>query len=518
MQETPLPEIFDSRDEPAAAGAPAVQPPAASTAVAKVDLLALAISRFGEWRAGAAALVERYRAVAFDLSTATGYAELTKAIAEVRAPRYAAQNVAKASKSELAVISKAVGAEEAAVTAFLDATEKRLVALRDAHDAKVAADKAEAARIEAERIAAHQAKIATIKSFLGRCQGLPAARIALGIEELQGQVYGDDWQEFAGLALDAKTETLEAMRILRAQTFDREAEAARIEAERKAEADRLAAQREDQARVAAEQAEAARHLAEQRDELARQQKVIADNMLRVTGLQGRIAEIRAAATGHEHATAADLAEAITAVTALDVSEGRFQELSGLAEMARTSTLAALRGLHFDAIERAGHASNDATARQLEAEVAAERARADAQCIAEEQRQHDAAIEHAERARHADAVTAAQTIAEKLPLAVAMGVIDPEHAKRIGALAANLTADFVIGNAAKYEPANLTLGTICGRLGFTISGAFLADELHVRPTSTDKRAQLYTEAQYQTICRQLQAHVGAMAELHEGKND
>ena len=86
--------------------------------MAKVDLLALALSRFGQWRAGAAALVERYRAVAFDLSTATGYAELTKAIAEVRAPRYAAQNVAKASKSELAGISKAVGAEEAAVTAL----------------------------------------------------------------------------------------------------------------------------------------------------------------------------------------------------------------------------------------------------------------------------------------------------------------------------------------------------------------------------------------------------------------
>ena len=352
MFETPFPESSEARDKHAAAAAhPVQQQPPASTAVAKVDLLALALSRFGEWRVGAAALVERYRAVAFDLSTLKGYAELTKAIAEVRAPRYAAQNVAKASKSELAGISKAVGAEEAAVTAFLDATEKRLVALRDAHDAKVAADKAKAARIEAERIAAHQAKIATIKSFLGRCQGLPAARIALGIDQLAGQVYGDDWQEFAVPAAVEQRATLEAMRTLHAQTVEREAEAARLEA-----------QRADLARVAAEQADAARQLAEQRAELVRQQKAIADNVVRVTGLQGRIAEIRAAATGHERATAADLAEAITAVAALDVSEGQFQEFACLAAMARGQTLTALKLAHFEAVLREDAAEAERQAR------------------------------------------------------------------------------------------------------------------------------------------------------------
>ena len=341
MFETPFPEISEARDKHAAAAQHPVPQQTPASAVAKVDLLALALSRFGEWRAGAAALVERYRAVAFDLSTPKGYAELTKAISEVRAPRFAAQNVAKASKSELAGVSKAIGAEEAAVTAFLDATEKRLVALRDAHDAKVAADKAEAARLEDERIAGHQAKIATIKSFLGRCQGLPAARIALGIEQLQGQAYSaDDWQEFAVPAANAQCETLEAMRTLHAQTVEREADAARLKL-----------QRADQARVAAEQADAFRQLAEQRAELARQQKVIADNVVRVTDLQGRIAEIHAAATGHERATSADLTEAITAVAALDVSEGQFQEFACLAAMARGQTLTALNLARFEAVMR-----------------------------------------------------------------------------------------------------------------------------------------------------------------------
>jgi putative phage-type endonuclease len=70
--------------------------------------------------------------------------------------------------------------------------------------------------------------------------------------------------------------------------------------------------------------------------------------------------------------------------------------------------------------------------------------------------------------------------------------------------------------ASAEPATLTLGAICGRLGFTVGGAFLAEQLHVRPAATDKRAQLYTESQYQTICRQLLSHVGAMAELYAGE--
>ena len=64
-----------------------------------------------------------------------------------------------------------------------------------------------------------------------------------------------------------------------------------------------------------------------------------------------------------------------------------------------------------------------------------------------------------------------------------------------------------------EPATLTLGAICGRLGFTVSGDFLRDTLHIAPARTDKRAMLYTEAQFRMICSQLQSHVSAMAELY-----
>jgi len=66
-----------------------------------------------------------------------------------------------------------------------------------------------------------------------------------------------------------------------------------------------------------------------------------------------------------------------------------------------------------------------------------------------------------------------------------------------------------------EPATLKLGVICERLGVTMTAQFLADVLHVRPARVDGASRLFTESQYLTICRQLQAHVGAMAEMYAG---
>lgn len=72
-------------------------------------------------------------------------------------------------------------------------------------------------------------------------------------------------------------------------------------------------------------------------------------------------------------------------------------------------------------------------------------------------------------------------------------------------------------ARRDEPATLNLGTICGRLGFIVRADFLADTLHIRPAKVDgNRPGLYTESQFRTICRQLQSHVGAMAELYAGE--
>ena len=157
--------------------------------------------------------------------------------------------------------------------------------------------------------------------------------------------------------------------------------------------------------------------------------------------------------------------------------------------------------------------------------------------AEAKRLADEAIRQAEAKRQADELAAqraeserlaaeaelrrstlasAQVIAQTLPEAVRAGAIEPDRAERLGGLVAKMTAEVAIEQAKKDEPATLKLGTICDRLCFTVSAQFLADVLHVKPARTDGRASLFTESQFQTICRQLQAHVGALAELYAGE--
>ncbi len=66
-----------------------------------------------------------------------------------------------------------------------------------------------------------------------------------------------------------------------------------------------------------------------------------------------------------------------------------------------------------------------------------------------------------------------------------------------------------------EPATLTLGAICDRLCFTVSASFITDVLRIKAAGmTPRKTPLYTERQFGLICRQLQAHVAAVAEVHE----
>lgn len=74
----------------------------------------------------------------------------------------------------------------------------------------------------------------------------------------------------------------------------------------------------------------------------------------------------------------------------------------------------------------------------------------------------------------------------------------------------------LGAPARHpdELATLRLGTICERLGFTVTAAFLADTLHVKHSATDNAARLYRESDWPVICRQLIAHISAASEIHE----
>lgn len=148
-----------------------------------------------------------------------------------------------------------------------------------------------------------------------------------------------------------------------------------------------------------------------------------------------------------------------------------------------------------AAEAARIAAAEQRAREQAEAAAAERLRQEQAAAATEQRRQEAAAAEAQRAL-------AQASAPVAPAPAVVSVSAPVAAPRAAAVP-----------PADDEPATLKLGDICGRLGFTVSAAFLADTLHIRPARTDGRAALFSERQYQQICSQLRSHIGAVAELY-----
>lgn len=57
-----------------------------------------------------------------------------------------------------------------------------------------------------------------------------------------------------------------------------------------------------------------------------------------------------------------------------------------------------------------------------------------------------------------------------------------------------------------EPATLKLGTICERLGFTMTAAFVFDTLGIKPAKSEGAAKLYRESDFGRICAALQQHI------------
>ncbi len=140
----------------------------------------------------------------------------------------------------------------------------------------------------------------------------------------------------------------------------------------------------------------------------------------------------------------------------------------------------------------------------------------AEAAREAKRQADALAEQQRRqAVEAAAALAAEVAAKAAAVPPPVPVV-PVQAAPVPPAAPIVPPPAPIVSAPRAdEPATLTLTAICGRLGFSVSGAFVGDTLHVRPR-VEGASRLFTESQFRTICRQLQSHVSAMAELYAGE--
>jgi hypothetical protein len=303
----------------------------------KVDLKAVALAQFGDWRGAVSAARKTLDGVAHDVSTAAKLADVVALRNRlIRTPRAEVRRVSKAVKSRLAAVSKDVGAEEDAAVAAYDDAEALITPQIDAGQQKLDEERLERERLAAERAQKITDELAEISTFLDRArttEGMTAERVGKGIAILAAMTFcPDDWIDPAAAA-KVQLQTIAGMHELQAKLAAEEAAAAQMEALRLAN-ERMAAQ-----------------LAAQQAALDAQAAALRAEQNRITGLKARIAEIHAAATGHDSATAADLYEAMVAVTALDVSEAQYQEYTALAMAAQDATLATLQDLHFKAVER-----------------------------------------------------------------------------------------------------------------------------------------------------------------------
>lgn len=199
------------------------------------------IVEYDEIEANIATLRAEFAGRVFDLTTAAG----DKLAREVRGKfvklRTTLEAIRVREKAPLLARGRSLDAEAARFTKELLALEKPIDEQIKADERRRAAEAAEKARIERERIAALQKRISAIRDEPRACIGKPAQYIADTIGDVEDIKIGEEFAEFVDDAMAARATTLEALRALHGQAVAAEETARQLEAER-AERRRIAAE------------------------------------------------------------------------------------------------------------------------------------------------------------------------------------------------------------------------------------------------------------------------------------
>jgi hypothetical protein len=184
---------------------------------------------------------------------------------ELMRARTTISKVAKEARDDAVKFGKAVVAEEARLVAIIEPEETRLKGLRDNWDTEQARAKAEAERIERERLLALGARIQEIRGFARLAQDCRSSDAVRRLVERLAGLDMTGFAEFEAEAISVLTETRQQVEQVLNTRLATEAEAARLKAER----EELARQ---QAETAERQRIESEKLAAERAEFARQQQ------------------------------------------------------------------------------------------------------------------------------------------------------------------------------------------------------------------------------------------------------
>lgn len=441
----------ETLEHPAEIADEVVQAPAPSTS---------AVAEYNQTEAALAELRTRLAGRTYDLRTTAGdkqaradRLELTRLLSALEAKRVEV-------KAPLLDRSRLVDAEAKRIAGELEALRQPIDTAIKLDEQRREEERRAAAEAEARRVAALRERLKFLTDAPARAVGKTAAELdrIIGTLEL-APVNEATFAEFLPEALRARDDSLAVLREMLVATKRAEEEAERLKAER--------------ARIEREE-----------------------------HLRRRLHELRSLGIGMMGRGPAELREALDALDTVDVSAATWGDFAAQAVEARGEVHSDLQRMLAAAVERE---AQRVEAQRLAA-VAAEQAEVQRRQDAEAARQREEAA-----AAAIPAVTGTpdghlmQDVSRELTQALASKPDAMLHAREAAQA------------IAEAQPATIALGAICKRLdpdgGLKMTAAFLAARLHVSPSTTDGSARLFTEAQFQTICQQLQSHISAMAELH-----
>lgn len=116
----------------------------------------------------------------------------------------------------------------------------------------------------------------------------------------------------------------------------------------------------------------------------------------------------------------------------------------------------------------------------------------------------------ERARQAEVAEANRVAAAALQAAAAPAPVVAAPAPVVAAAPVRVAPAPAPAPRAD-EPATLKLGTVCERLGFTMTALFVTETLGIAPARSEGSAKLYRESDFGRICVALQQHIADVSE-------
>lgn len=436
----------------------AAAPDATLEITAGIASVQSSVALFDKIRAGIAAIQAAHPAnLAIDVTTPAGMKQAIAGRAAWRTPRIALGKARQEAKAPVLALGRQIDAFAASVEAQLRVGESHYDGMIEAEEQRRERVRAEQARAEQARIDGLRARVAAIGAIAQRAVGMSPQGIEEQIAELERtEISGFD--EYAGMAYEAKDGALRALRELHASAVQRQQQAARL------------------AQLEAENLERQRREAAEREQREQRERVLREAEAKMSAAARELSyEIRRIQRRGFSVSAQGMLELVTLIEniVIDDTLGRF----GLdVQVVKDEALADLHQMH---------------AQKVQAEAELQAARAESERLERLAEQRRAEIARMDALQAGPAGDGSQT-------PDGHGIADHSGEQP------------VFTETIEEPPPTVSLGKIAQRLGFTLTQAFVEGTLGIPSTGRDKRAVLWRESQWLEIKAALVRHVEALA--------